>query len=242
MQLTKKEVRFLEFIILVLFLLGGYVFRFLDVFQTLWIDSVDQSYFQLAQVTEQTFAYTNFDIITNAYVYFLHLICLVFGNDYFLCSIAHFCLFALAMLVWYFAIKKILGTILSLVLFACAMLLPFCIKATINCNPIALFLFFGGILIYIIISCVKTIVNIVKSKKTNPDTTEEPVITVVNFDEEKAVSVPPLEEEKPLIFIPKSMEIPKREAKPKLDYSLAVAEDALFYDVDVEQHDDYDFL
>lgn len=239
MHLTKKEGRFLEFIILVLLLIGGYVFRFVNAFQALWADSIDQSFFQLAQVTEQEFVYTSADIVSKAYVYFLHFVCRVFGNDYFVCSIVHFVLIALAMLVWYFALKKLLGAIVSLLLFACAMLLPFSIKATISCNPIALFLLFGGILVYIIITCVLTIVQIVRSKQS---AAEEPVITVVNFDEEKAVSVPAYEEEKPLIFIPKSMKIPKREAKPKLDYSLAVAEDALFYDVDVEQNDDYDFL
>ena len=71
---------------------------------------------------------------------------------------------------------------------------------------------------------------------------EEPVVTVIRFDEEPAVTVPEKEapSDKPLIFIPKSMEIPKRVSKPKVDFAVAVSEDRLHYDYQVDDTADYD--
>jgi len=65
---------------------------------------------------------------------------------------------------------------------------------------------------------------------------EEPVVTVIHFEEEPAVTVP----EKPLIFIPKSMEIPKRVSKPKVDFALEISADKLHYDYEVDDNSDYD--
>ena len=65
---------------------------------------------------------------------------------------------------------------------------------------------------------------------------QEPIVTVVNFEEEPAVVVP----EKPQIFIPKTMEIPKRVSKPKIDYSVEVEQDKMHYDYPVEDTVDFD--
>lgn len=71
---------------------------------------------------------------------------------------------------------------------------------------------------------------------------EEPVVTVIRFEEEPAVTVPEKEapSDKPLIFIPKSMEIPKRVSKPKVDFAVEVTEDKLHFDYHVEDTADYD--
>ena len=65
---------------------------------------------------------------------------------------------------------------------------------------------------------------------------EEPVVTVIRFEEEPAVTVP----EKPLIFIPKTMEIPKRVSKPKVDFAVEVEADKMHYDYNVEETADFD--
>ncbi len=68
------------------------------------------------------------------------------------------------------------------------------------------------------------------------DEESEPVVTVVDFDAEPQTVVP----EKTLIFIPKTMEIPKRISKPKVDFALQVKEEDLHYDFAVEDSADYD--
>ena len=69
---------------------------------------------------------------------------------------------------------------------------------------------------------------------------EEPVVTIVCFEEEPAVTVPPKPAEEPLIFIPKSMQIPKRVSKPKVDFGIEVSEDKLHFDYQVEENADFD--
>ncbi len=69
-------------------------------------------------------------------------------------------------------------------------------------------------------------------------TGEEPEITIVKFEDEEAVEVP----EKPLIFIPKSFETPKRISKPKIDFEIDVAPDKNCYDVEVPEQADFDIL
>ena len=66
--------------------------------------------------------------------------------------------------------------------------------------------------------------------------TEEPTVTIIHFDDEPAVTVP----EKPMIFIPKTMEIPKRVSKPKVDYALEVEADKMHYDYTVDESSDFD--
>lgn len=65
---------------------------------------------------------------------------------------------------------------------------------------------------------------------------KEPVVTVIHFEEEPAVTVP----EKPQIFIPKSMEIPKRVSKPKVDFAIEVESDKMHYDYVVDDAADFD--
>ena len=65
---------------------------------------------------------------------------------------------------------------------------------------------------------------------------KEPVVTVIHFEEEPAVMVP----EKPQIFIPKSMEIPKRVSKPKVDFAIEVETDKMHYDYAVDDTADFD--
>lgn len=70
--------------------------------------------------------------------------------------------------------------------------------------------------------------------------TEPSVVTVVHFEEESAVVVPEKQEEKPVIFIPKSMEIPKRISKPKVEFTIDVAEENMHYDVKIDDDEDFD--
>ena len=72
-------------------------------------------------------------------------------------------------------------------------------------------------------------IKAVKEKK-------EPEVTVIHFEEEPAVTVP----EKPQIFIPKSMEIPKRVSKPKVDFAIEVEQDKMHYDYAVDDAADFD--
>lgn len=66
----------------------------------------------------------------------------------------------------------------------------------------------------------------------------EPVVREIHFEDEPQITVP--EHEKPLIFIPKSMEIPKRMAKPKVDFAMDVKEEDLHYDYAVDDSSDFD--
>lgn len=65
---------------------------------------------------------------------------------------------------------------------------------------------------------------------------EEPVVTVIRFEDEPAVTVP----EKSLIFIPKTMEIPKRVSKPKIDFALEVKDENMHYDYNVDDASEFD--
>lgn len=69
---------------------------------------------------------------------------------------------------------------------------------------------------------------------------EPPIVTVVRFEEEAAVVVPEKQKEKPAIYIPKSMEIPKRISKPKVEYAIDVAEEKMHYDVKIDDNADFD--
>lgn len=70
---------------------------------------------------------------------------------------------------------------------------------------------------------------------------DEPVVTVIHFDEEPAVVIPE-KTDKSLIFIPKTMEIPKRVAKPKVDFAVEVEESKLHFDYSVEENADFDIV
>ena len=43
-----------------------------------------------------------------------------------------------------------------------------------------------------------------------------------------------------MIFIPTTMEIPKRVSKPKVDYALEVEADKMHYDYTVDESSDFD--
>ncbi len=74
----------------------------------------------------------------------------------------------------------------------------------------------------------------------------EPAVRVVRFEDEPAVVVPEKPalsqnvQDKPLIFIPKTMEIPKRVSKPKVDFAIEVEAEKLHYDYSVEEGADFD--
>ena len=207
--------------------------------------NLDQAYFNEALVTLEPFTYEGKALVSKLYLLFLRNICLFFGNVYHACLIGHFIIFLLAIVVWFLTIKKLFkGIVVSLVTTVC-IFVPLGALIGVHLNPFVLWLLFFGIVTFIIVCCFKSLFGD-NMKQTNSEkmpleetNTEEPVVTVVNFDEENAVVVP--EEERPAIFIPKSMTIPKRKAKPKVDYNEAFAEHHLFYDVDPPENDDYDF-
>ncbi len=68
----------------------------------------------------------------------------------------------------------------------------------------------------------------------------EPEVTIINFDEEKVITVPEKPKDTPVIFIPKSMEIPKRVSKPKVEYTMEVTEEQMHFDVNVDENADFD--
>ena len=94
------------------------------------------------------------------------------------------------------------------------------------------FMIYMGISILLGISIQQYLLLPIKSDKEK----NEPVVTVVKFEEESAVTIP----EKTQIFIPKSMEIPKRVSKPKVDFTIEVEEDKMHYDYPVEDTADFD--
>ena len=94
------------------------------------------------------------------------------------------------------------------------------------------FLIYMGISTLLGVSVQQYFVLSVDTTKEKP----EPVVTVVKFDEEPAVTIP----EKPQIFIPKSMEIPKRVSKPKVDFTVEVNQEKMHYDYPVKDTDDFD--
>lgn len=211
-----------------------------------WLAFIDKSYFERAQITLENVSYEGTSVVSKIYVMFLHKVCLFFGNVYEACLIAHFITFMIAVVIWYIALKKLFRRVSTACIVTLCIFVPLGFMLSTTLNPFVLMILLFGILLFVIISCIKALLKDKSVDNTlslvEPDKTcqEEPVVTFVDFDEEKAIVVP-AEEEKPVIFIPKSMEIPKRTSKPKLDYSLAVAEDALFYDMDVADLDDFDF-
>lgn len=435
-RFSKTESLFLESSVLLLLLVGGWIFRFVDYFQVVWPAGVDETFFAFAKVSANSTVYWNPHPASRLYVAFLRLLCMLLGNIYELGALAQFVLLLAAVLLWYFVISKAFSSVTALFFVAGAMLLPDSITASMQCNPmIMLFLVYGlvayvivefaqnssmGVWLYIQaflagflamtavqmdisgvlllagvgyafyyrkkqcfnaangISCIVSAAGVVLSKaaytivhmelyglsgkeavrfdcyqglqpqvptlervqafafslgrhpifivtivivcaywfiakkaaftwilagllylfsvqllqldtylshdlliymgilvlvgisvqeylcaacpeafeKELPGieykdvlgdvedvvsevaTLAEPVVTVINFEEEPAVTVP--EKEKPLIFIPKSMDIPKRVSKPKVDYSIEIAEDKECFDYEVDDNSDFD--
>lgn len=245
-HLTKRQRIFWETLfLLVIFIGGSFLHYFVSTKAAWWPANLGETYFLDAQVTDTKLHFAETSYVFRIYIVFLHTICMFFGNIYEICLASHYALFLLAALVWYFAIKKISNWIVSTVLIALLFMAPFSIVISQTLNPLVMWFLLFGLLVLMIVTLVKVLlgnkhntpVNVVE--QLNDVAIDEPVVTVVNFEEEKAVVVPE-QEEKPVIFIPKSMEIPKRVSKPKLDYSEAVAFDAMFYDMDVADLDDFD--
>lgn len=211
-----------------------------------WLTSIDKVYFTQAQVTLSPVSYEGTSILSKIYLMFLHEMCLVFGNVYEACLIAHFASFLVAAFVWYLAIRKLYQKVIPAVLTTLCVFVPLGVCFAVSLNPFVLPILLFGIVFWAIINCIKGLVagkskEVVVTPSTKECIQEEPVVTVVNFDEEPAVVVPD-KTEKTAIFIPKSMEIPKRASKPKLDYALEVSVNEMFYDVDPPIQDDFDFL
>ena len=434
-QFSKGEAAFLEGSILVLLLVGGFIFRFVDYFRGVWPIIPENEFFQYAQVTQDAVVYMNPHPASRLYVGFLHIVCLFLGNIYEAGAFVQFLLLIVAVVFWYFAIRKAFGIVTALFFAAGAMLLPDSIEVSMQCNPMMLlfviygiialimacyaqskcrgilaflceffigacimwailldisglvFLIIGGLalrkhkknltkksMVTPIAAClgitlgekafsiaqtflygmtyqeassflsypylfsdfklpdIEGIQNFVFSLGTRPifivsivaiiiywllqekgaftwimfgtvlllggqflglDTymshdffiymslvvmfglsvqrylqfagshlvdqeeltdsrdlleitkektleKEEPQVTIVRFEEAPAVTVPPKPEEEPLIFIPKSMQIPKRVSKPKVDFGIEVSEDKLHFDYQVEENADFD--
>ncbi len=210
-----------------------------------WLLNIDNACFEQAQVTLEPFTYEGKAIVSKLYLLFLRNICLFFGNVYNACLIGHFIVFLLAAVVWFCVIRKLFKNIIVSVVLTVCIFVPLGALIGVHLNPFVLWLLFFGIVLFIVVSCFKSLFvnnlteHVYDEMPIEETSVEEPVVTVVNFDDENAVVVP--EEERPAIFIPKSMTIPKRKAKPKLDYNEAFAEHHLFYDVDPPENDDYDF-
>jgi len=212
-----------------------------------WLVNIDKSYFERAQVTLESFAFEATSVVSNVYTLFLHKVCLLFGNVYEACLIAHFVVFIIATFVWFCAIKKLFRSVIASLLLTVCIFLPLGLVLAITLNPFVLWLLLFGIVCLCIISCIKWLLKSRANVQSLPDasleqnTQNEPVVTVVNFDDEQPVVVP-VKDEQPVIFIPKSMEIPKRTSKPKLDFAYEVAVSEMFYDIDPPPQDDFDFL
>lgn len=248
-HLTKRQRIFWETILLLVVFVGGSLLHyFVSTKAAWWPTDMGETYFLDAKVTDAKLQLAETSYVFRIYIVFLHTVCKFFGNIYEICLLAHFVLFVIAAFVWYFTIKKMSNWIVAMVLIAMLFIAPFTIVISSTLNPLIMWFLLFGLLVFLIVSCAKLLFanksNVVND--TNQpiassvvDEADEPVVTVVNFEEEKAVVVPE-QEEKPVIFIPKSMEIHKRVSKPKLDYSEAVAFDAMFYDMDVADLDDFD--
>lgn len=407
---SKTEWIFLEGGILALLLIGGYILRFSDHFYGIWQSGLEDTFFQYAQVVPDRAVYANPHLISGMYVQMLHIACLFFGNIYEIGVSLQFALQLLGVLVWYMALRKLLGRVEALFFVFGAMLLPDSIRHSVQCDPtMLLFLIYGctvfcmayyakshisgkwdtfleallgvmtafcvfadisGLLMLFVLAyalnckhrllsgsfwpwskCIPVVTGLfaglfltvilqselygirvvdavrLQSRQglafTFPDKafwhryaarfdmqpaflpavlvilaywfirtrkvltytmgavlylfavqflqldlymehdfliymlllvltgmtwkryfqaykTEEPVVTVVHFEEQPVVEVPPISEKAPAIFMPKSLTIPKRTPKAKIDYEVEVQEEQLHFDVPVEENADFD--
>ncbi len=111
-----------------------------------------------------------------------------------------------------------------------------------------LLLMSAGIGVYNLLLMISTKTVLISPKVSDT----EPRVTVIEFEKEEAVVVSALEtpqpvihaeeSERPLIFIPKTFETPKRISKPKIDFEMEVEEDKNCYDVEVSEQADFDIL
>lgn len=151
---SKAESVFLESSVFVLFMIGGWIFRFVDYFHAAWPSETDQTYFMYAMVAKDVDLYMNPHPISRIYVAFLHSILRVFGNQYTVGAYAQFILLLIGVLLWYLAIRKVSGKITAQFFVAGAMLLPDSIKASMQCDPMMLLFVFYGIIAWLLIKYV----------------------------------------------------------------------------------------
>ena len=147
---TKFESLFLEYGVLVLLLIGGWVFRFSTHFQGLWPVNPDNEFFQYAQISRSAVAYMNPHAVSRLYVGFLHILFLFLGNIYEAGSLAQFVLLMVGVFFWYMAVRKTFGQITALFFTAGAMLLPDSIAASVQYNPMMLLFAIYGMIAWII--------------------------------------------------------------------------------------------
>lgn len=244
-RFSKRECLFLECAIFCILLLAGYIFRYVIYTQaSWWPEDLGKTYFLNAQVAMEPFTYQNETILSIPYMFFLHQVCLMFGNVFQTCLLAHALLYMLGVFVWYFAIRKATNWIVSLFSTAIWLLAPFGILFSLVLNPFVLWFFALGVVSFFFVSIIKALLKMKKKSDASlPHITEsEPVVTVVKFEEQEAVEVPNMTQtdEKPLIFIPKTFETPKRVAKPKVDFAVEVPEEQLCFDLDISEQTDFD--
>ncbi len=137
-KLSKSEALFLEFSILALLFIGGWVFRFVDYFHVVWPTELENVFFQQALVSSQPTVYRNPHPASRLYVGFLHIICLFLGNIYEAGAFVQFLLLLASVAIWYAAIRKTLSVTTGLFFAAGAMLLPDSIVSSMQCNPMML--------------------------------------------------------------------------------------------------------
>ena len=149
MHFSRNEGLFLECSVLVLLLIGGWVYRFADHFVGLWPVNPDNEFFQYAQVLQASDVYMNPHPASRLYVGFLHIIFLFLGNIYEAGALTQFILLLIGVLFWYLAVRKAFGTTAALFLAAGAMLLPDSIVASMQYNPMMLLFAIYGIIAWI---------------------------------------------------------------------------------------------
>ena len=145
-RFSKYEGIFLECSVLALLIVGGWVFRFVDYFYSIWPGEIDYTYFRHALVSSDAAAYMNPHPVSRLYVAFLHMICMFLGNIYEAGAFIQFVLLLAGLVLWYLAIRKSLGVIAALFFVAGAMLLPDSIVASMQCNPMMLLFVLYGVL------------------------------------------------------------------------------------------------
>lgn len=149
---SKYESLFLECSVLLLLLIGGWLFRFTEYFQGVWPLNPDNEFFQYAQVLQQTKVYLNPHPASRLYVGFLHIVFLLLGNIYEAGALTQFVLLLLGVFFWYPAIRKTFGPIVAIFFTAGAMLLPDSIVASMQYNPMMLLFAIYGFIAWVMAS------------------------------------------------------------------------------------------
>ncbi len=149
-KFSKFERMFLEFGILLLIFVGGWLFRFAQPFHDIWPVNIENEFFHYAQVSTQSEVYTNSHPASRLYVGFLHIVFLFLGNIYEAGALTQYVILLVGVLLWYLAARKLLGQVTALCFMAGAMLLPDSIIASMQYNPMMLlFAIYGVLMLFI---------------------------------------------------------------------------------------------